>query len=126
MFKLRKEHLDAFEAQVVKLFAERLQVHLKAVWPAECKDLGDGGLAELVPKAIQRAAALGLSSEFDVVRFVDLYFLLGLEFETNPLAGWTRPILGDPALRPTARMDMLYLRMEDEFNLIEKRRRGRS
>ncbi len=125
MFKLRKEHLDAFEAQVVKLFTARLLAHLKAVWPAECKELGEAPLAELVRKAIQRAAALGLSSEYDVARFIDLFFLLGTEFETNPLAGWTRPILTDPALQPTARMDMLYLRMEDEFNLIEKRRRGR-
>jgi hypothetical protein len=125
MFKLRKEHLDAFEAQVVKLFTTRVVAHLKAVWPDECKELGDAPLGELARKAIQRAAALGLSAELDVVRFVDLCFLLGVDFETNPLAGWTRPILADPALSPAARMDMLYLRMEDEFNLIEKRRRGR-
>lgn len=126
MFKLRKEHLAAFEAQVVSLFASRVVAHVKAVWPAECAELGDPAAAEIVRGAIQRAAALGLSSEFDIVRFVDLAFILAKDFDTNPLASWTRPILADKTAAPTARLDKLYQRMEEEFALIEKRKSTRS
>jgi hypothetical protein len=122
MFKLRKEHLEAFETQVVKLFAARVQAHVKAVWPAECGELGDTLLAETVGTAIQRAAALGFSTEYDVIRFVDLAFILSKDFETNPLAAWTRPIFADRSLAPSARMERLYQRMEEEFTLIEKRK----
>ena len=122
MLKLRKEHLDAFEAQVVSLFASRVVAHVKTIWPAECGELGDAGVAEAVRSAIQRAAALGLSSEYDVVRFVDLTFILAKDFDTNPLARWTGAILSDRTLSPTAKIDRLYQRMEEEFALLEKRK----
>jgi hypothetical protein len=122
MFKLRKEHLAAFEAQVVGLFAARVVAHVKAVWPAECGELGEPAVTEIVRGAIPRAAALGLSSEFDIVRFVDLAFILAKDFDTNPLAAWTRPILAGKNVLPAARLDKLYQRMEEEFALIEKRK----
>ena len=125
MFKLRQEHLDAFESHVVSLFTARVVAHVKAVWPAECAELGDTTVNGTVRSAIKRAAALGLSSERDVVRFADLTFLLAKDFETNPLAGWTRPILSDRTLAPGAKLDRLYQRMEQEFDLIEKRKGGR-
>lgn len=125
MFKLRKEHLAAFEAQVVNLFASRVVGHVKAVWPAECGELGDAAVAELVRGAIQRAAALGLSAELDIVRFVDLSFILAKDFDSNPLAGWTRPILADKGAPAATRLDKLYQRMEEEFALIEKRKAGK-
>src|SRR5437667_3961461 len=85
MLKLRKEHLDAFEAQVVSLFTLRVVTHVKAVWPSECGELGDAVVAEMVRNGIQRAATLGLSAEHDIVRFVDLAFMLAKDFDTNPL-----------------------------------------
>lgn len=121
MLKLRKEHLDAFEAQVVNLFTARVIAHVKAVWSAECGELGDAAVGELVRSGIKRASALGLSSEYDVARFVDLCFILAKDFDTNPLASWTRPILSDRKLAPAAKIDQLYNRMEVEFMLIEKR-----
>ena len=125
MFKLRQDHLDAFEAQVVSLFASRVIAHVKAVWPAECGELGDPAVADMVRYGIQRAGALGLSSEHDVVRFVDLAFILAKDFDTHPLARWTGPILSDRKLSPVAKLDRLYQRMEEEFTLIEKRRGGK-
>jgi hypothetical protein len=125
VFKLRKEHLAAFEAQVVSLFASRVVSHVKAVWPAECGELGDATVAEIVRAAIQRGAALGLSTELDIVRFVDLAFILAKDFDTNPLAAWARPILADKTAAPGARVDKLYQRMEEEFALIEKRKAGK-
>ena len=125
MFKLRKEHLAAFEAQVIALFTARVVAHVKTVWPAECGELGEPAVTEIVRGAIQRGAALGLSTELDIVRFVDLAFILSKDFDTNPLAAWTRPILADKAAPPTARLDKLYQRMEEEFALIEKRKAGK-
>ena len=125
MFKLRKEHLAAFEAQVVNLFTSRVVAHVKAVWPAECAEIGDAAVVEIVRGALQRAAALGLSTELDIVRFVDLAFILAKDFDTNPLAAWTRPILADKTAPPTARLDKVYQRMEEEFALIEKRKAGK-
>ena len=125
MFKLRKEHLAAFEVQVVNLFTSRVVAHVKAVWPAECAEIGDAAVVEIVRGALQRAAALGLSTELDIVRFVDLAFILAKDFDTNTLAAWTRPILADKTTPPTARLDKVYQRMEEEFALIEKRKAGK-
>src|SRR5438105_4702286 len=115
MLKLRQSHLDAFEAHVVNLFTARVAAHLKAVWPAECEELGEHALDEWARGTIRRAAALGLSSEYDVVRFVDLTFILTPDFDSNRLLGWTRPILADRTLLPSAKLDRLYQRMDEEF-----------
>lgn len=125
MLKLRKEHLEAFEAQAISLFANRVLAHVKAVWPEESAELEDSVLRSLVQTAVQRAGMLGLSSEYDIVRFVDLGFILAADFETNPLSMWVRGILVDKTLLPAARLDRIYQRMQDEFALIEKRRGGR-
>ena len=122
MLKLRKEHLDAFEAQAVALFAGRVVAHVKAVWPEETAELGDAVLRSTVQAAVQRAGALGLTTEYDVARFADLSFILAADFETNPLSMWTRSIMVDKTLSPVAKLDRIYQRMEDEFTLIEKRR----
>jgi len=122
MFRLRKEHLAAFEAYVVNLFLGRVIAHVKAVWPAESAELGDPALGELVRSAVQRGSTLGLSTEHDLVRYVDLTFILTRDFETNPLAGWTRGILADRLLSPRMKLDRLYQRMDDEFTMIEKRK----
>jgi len=122
MLKLRKEHLDAFEAQAVALSAARVVAHVKAVWPEETAELGDAVLRSTVQAAVQRAGALGLTTEYDVARFADLSFILAADFETNPLSMWTRSIMVDKTLSPVAKLDRIYQRMEDEFTLIEKRR----
>ena len=126
MLRLRKEHLDAFETQVITLFAMRVVAHVKAVWPGEAAELGEGTLLSIVQSAIRRAGILGLTAEFDVVRFVNLYFILAADFETKPLSMWTRPIFVDKTLAPVAKLDRIYQRMEDEFTLIEKRRGPRA
>jgi hypothetical protein len=72
--------------------------------------------------AIQRAGILGLISEYDVVRFVDLSFILAADFETNPHSVWTRPFITDKTLSPSAKLDRIYTRMQDEFTIIERRR----
>jgi len=126
MLKLRKEHLEAFEAQAISLFANRVLAHVKAVWPEESAEFEDSVLRPVVNTAIHRAGMLGLSSEYDIVRFVDLCFILAADFETNPLSMWTRAILIDKTLAPTAKVDRIYQRMQDEFTLIEKRRGGRT
>ena len=85
MLKLRKEHLEAFEAQAVSLFANRVLGHVKAVWPEESAELEDSVLRSLVQTAVLRAGMLGLSSEYDIARFVDLGFILAADFEKLPL-----------------------------------------
>jgi len=126
MLRLRKEHLAAFEAHVVNLFVSRVIAHVKAVWAAECSELAEPGVAEIVRAAIQRGSTMGLSTEHDLVRYVDLSFLLAKDFETNPLAAWTRPILADRMLPPRGKLDRLYQRMDEEFNLIEKRKMAKA
>jgi hypothetical protein len=121
MLRLRKEHLVAFEALAADLFISRVIAHAKTVWPVECQELGESALLELVRNGIQRAEAVGLSTELEVVRYVHLSFLLAKDFETNPLAAWTRPILADRTRSPREKLDRLYQQMDLELARIEKR-----
>src|SRR6478672_1461947 len=104
MLKLRKEHLEAFEIQAAALFADRVLAHVKTVWAEQSAELGDPVIRSTVQTAIQRAAMLGLVTEYDIARFVDLSFILAADFETNPLSIWTRPFITDKTLAPPAKL----------------------
>ena len=115
MFKFRKEHLDAFEAQAVRLFTSRLVAHVKAVWPAETAELGDAALGEAVRASIKRAVALGLSAEFDVVRpLLDRSALLVF---LGPTSRFQR-IGREPNLKPE--VDVAERHLESRDQLIDR------
>ena len=65
MFKLRQEHLQAFEAQVVRQFTVRVLTHVKAVFPEECAELGEPGVPALF--VLDGAPVKGLSGTLTVL-----------------------------------------------------------
>jgi hypothetical protein len=91
-------------------FAERLMAHVRKVFPDECAKLGEPALRQRVEAGIARAEEHGFTAERDVVRFVDVRFLLGDEFEARSRTSWAAAILEDhrPHELPSTRMDRLW------------------
>jgi len=110
MLTIRQKQMDALAAVTRERFQERLEAHVRKVFPDDCKALGEDGVRELVVEGIERAEGHGLSAERDVCRYVDLLFLLGRDFETREEMAWAKGILNDVTLReaPSVRMDRLW------------------
>jgi len=108
------------------LHRARVVAHVKAVWPAECAELGDPAVADTVSGLIQRAAAPRPCQRVGSGPLVDLAFILAGNFDTNPLAAWTRPISHGSKAGSVREAGPALPRMEEEFALIEKRKGRKS
>jgi len=121
MLTLRQEQIDALAKAAEKQFEDRVLAHLQRVWATECQAVGESRIRQSIREAIERGKALGFVSEYDLVRFIDLFYLLGRKFETNPRAQWAADILNQAELSPATKLDRLWERTEQEIALKEKR-----
>ena len=103
---IRKEQMDALDRGSLE---EWMVGHLNTHFPLHCQSLGLGGVRQAVRNAVEEALRRGFASRRDQAHFVDLCFLLGPDFHSNPRYGWAGRILVDSATpNPRHRMDRLY------------------
>jgi hypothetical protein len=112
MLVIRQEQLDAFSRYMEDQFAERAVAHLKSRFPAACAKMGEPGLRQLVRDGSMRAESYAIESERDTVRFLELLFIIGPEFDlpgkASATASWARPMLEDRDPRPDEKLRKVY------------------
>jgi len=115
MHIIRKEQMDLLADEAMKTFVSRVFDHLSEVFPDECRELGDEVVGRRITDGIERAAGYGIDIEYDMVRFIDLMFILCEDYDTSDRFPWTRQILAEPDENPTDRVDRLCERAEQEL-----------
>ena len=107
MFKLRKAHMAAFEDAVFQDFEERAIDHLRTELPALAQPYDDGTLRQRIRAGIKRAAHYGLTTEHQLICFIDATFLLGERFDSDPGHDWALAILRHRHWSAATRADKL-------------------
>ena len=105
MLVIRDAQLAVFERAFESAFVERVVDHLRRALPAFSGDDPNNALREAVLMWVRRAGEYGIVTEYDLVRFVDLQFVIGADFDTR--RDWAREILADVRLLPSARLDLI-------------------
>jgi hypothetical protein len=113
MLIIRSAQVAALDAAVLAGFRRRLLAHVRQTLPGRAAQDDDGLLAE-IDSAIGQARALGLETERDVARFVDLALGVGPDFVDQPATAWVREVLGDRRRPGSGRLDAVYDRLERE------------
>jgi hypothetical protein len=109
MVIIRKEQMNVFARPVAADLACRIRTHVTRTFPAQCDALGEAEVRRRVRAGIARARGYGLQSHYDILRFVDLLFVLGPDFDSDPDLPWAKEILTDPSARDgSERLDRLY------------------
>lgn len=108
MLIIRSQQIDSMAEGRWADFERRLAIHVAEVLPAEATALGPGGLAAAIGRHVQAARSMGLDTERDVARYVDLFIALGAAPGGVPLDGWLGPILGDEDEAPGVRLSRAY------------------
>ncbi len=93
LFRMRDEHLEAFDVAAMSDFVRRVSVHLRAEFPREMGPLTTEEMNRFVGESQKRANEYDLESEYAVVKFAHLRILLGDEFETEPADEHVRDLL---------------------------------
>jgi hypothetical protein len=107
MLTIRKEQMAAFARSAVERFEEDLAVSLRDNWPTICARLTEDRLTATIKHGVARAAFYGISSENGIFRYLNLMFLLGIDFDIDPKFEWAASILQDPSLSPSLKLDLL-------------------
>ena len=107
MFRLRKEHSDALRRQALADFEARAVRHLREHLPGPTATYSDEELLRRVRRAVPRARQHGLLTQRQVVRFLDVTFLLAEGFDQDPRYEWAAVLLRSTKLSAEARSILL-------------------
>lgn len=116
MLIIRNEQLDAFVQASIRQFERRVLEHLRKFWPVRCARMGEEQVLSSIRQAVKRARAHGLEREIDIASYIDLVYLLGHDFDTNPETPYVGEILRSER-HPARKMRDIYRRLKTERRL---------
>lgn len=93
MLKIREEQLEPFSSEAMTYFETRAVAHLRRDLVKQTGAFSDDDLRTRVRQCISRAAQYGLTTEKQVMCFVDVTYLLGPNFDSDPRQRWANELL---------------------------------
>jgi hypothetical protein len=109
MLTIRKEQITVFEQAALRNFEDQMLEHLKGFTPRHYAILGEPGVRQVIRLGIERAGQYGLTSRGPVRFYIELIFMVGSDFDTDPQLPWAAEILNDSAIvNQMGRADRLY------------------
>jgi hypothetical protein len=107
LFKIREHHHQALRADRLRLFEDRAIQHLRGCFPLETRFYSDDQLRERVRDCVGRANACGLTTEQQVIAFVDVTYIAGERFDADPHGTWVNKLSRNPLASAQEKMDVL-------------------
>ena len=119
MLKIRKEQMEVFEQAAIRNFEDEIVEHLKKFSPRHCEVIGDNGVREVIRPGIDRAEKYSLTNRGPVRFYIELMFMFGSDFDTDPQLPWAGKILNDPmAVDQMERADQVHKKTTDYLDNV--------
>jgi len=96
MIKIRSTQMKAFEEEALKRFEKEMFVHSKEFSPRLCEVLDDDQLRVALRQAMSRANSYGFTNRGSVRLYIEMMFLYGSDFDTDPQYSSVGEILNSP------------------------------
>jgi hypothetical protein len=96
MFQIRDAHLDAFAEAAYEAFEDGVLRRLRDVFAEKVCDFTDEDIRNRIRACVPRARSYGLTTQYQVMCFVDTTYLLGEDFDFDPRYSWSRELLASP------------------------------
>ncbi|HEX4963775.1 MAG TPA: hypothetical protein VF173_23310 [Thermoanaerobaculia bacterium] len=94
MFVIRREQMEVFNQAALVAFENEMVAHSKDFSPRLCEVIGDEQLRVALRQAMDRARSYGFTNRGPIRLFIELMFLFGSAFDTDPQYPWTAQFLG--------------------------------
>ena len=119
MLVIRKEQVEVMESAAAGEFEQTLFEHIKKIAPKHVDSIGDDGTREIIKGGIERAGGHGFTKRGPVRFFVEMMFLFGSEFDTDPLLPWVDGVLSNTSIQnQMERADILHEAMVDYLDRV--------
>jgi hypothetical protein len=100
--------MDIFSAEAEARFALRCEQHLREYFPEQYHQLGAEAVADSVRMALDKAHRYQLVSARDILRFLNLMYTLGFEFDRN--VPWAAETLNNARFTSSSKVRLLTQR----------------
>jgi len=94
MLVIRDQQMQVFKDNAKKQFEAETIRHISRFAPKQYEILGEKTIGQIVRKGVERAEKHGFTNRGPVRFFVELMFMLGSDFDTDPQYPWVAEILG--------------------------------
>ena len=118
MFRIRKEQVEALDKAAFQAFEERVAEHVKESFPKHAELCGEEAVRKVVRIGLERAQEYGIAKEGGLQLYIDLMFLLGSSFDTDPQLPWAAEVLSDTSIEESARLDRLFEHANDYMDEV--------
>ncbi|WP_438039107.1 hypothetical protein [Sorangium sp. So ce128] len=111
---IRDEQLAALAARAESDFVARVSRCLRDNWPWECEAMGEESVRAAILKGIDKAARYGVTTEREVLRVINVMYLLGHDFDADPAFVWVRDIIDRQGTPAAQRLDLICALLSNE------------
>jgi len=112
MLTIRQDQVDAFERYQLRKFEDEIVEHLKEFAPRHWNMIGERIGREAIRFGIKQAEKYGFTNRGPVRFYIEMMFLFGSFFDTDPQYPWIAEVLNDLE-HQMIRADRLYDRLKD-------------
>jgi len=98
MLQIRAQQMTAFEQAALRRFEDDMVAHLAKFAPKHCEVIGESAVRQAIRLGMERAGKYGLTNRGPVRFFIELMFMFGSDFDTDPQLMWAIEVLNDPKL----------------------------
>jgi hypothetical protein len=107
MLTISTEQMGIFEQDSLRQFEDEMVIHSQSFTPALSKVLGETQLRIAIHSAIKRADSYSFTNRGSIRLFIELMFLFGSDFDTDPQYPWIATILQESSPQ-MERAEQLY------------------
>ena len=109
MLQIRAQQMTALEQAVLKTFEKEMVEHLKKFSPQHCEVMSEPRVRSVIQLGMARAKTYGFTNRGPVRFYLEMMFMFGTDFDTDPLLPWVAKILNDTAMPDQMKQaDRLY------------------
>lgn len=96
MWTIRQQQADTFRQTALQKFEDEMVEHLKKFSPQHCKAAGEPAVREVIRMGIENARKYGFTNRGPVRFYIELMFMFGSYFDTDPQYPWASQVLSNP------------------------------
>ena len=100
--------MAVLETRMAKRFRENVRKHLRTELAKETENVSDADLLRRIDEAIVRGGKYNVTTERDVMLFLDLTFILSQNFEDAQDMRWAKKILLNNELDGDVKLSLIY------------------
>lgn len=109
MLRISDQQLELFEQAAARNFEDQMVEHLREFTPKHSEILGEDGVRRIIRLGQERAKNYGFVNRGPVRFYIELIFMLGSDFDTDPQLPWAAEVLNDSMIpNQTVRADQLH------------------